>query len=394
VARLCTIRDVDWRGKTALVRVDFNVPLSRTDAGVADDTRIRAALPTLTYLREQGARTVLLSHLGRPDGKRDPKYSLQPVADRLGELLSATCPFGSDCVGQPAQTAVGAIGPGEVVLLENVRFHPEEEANDPTFAADLARLGDVFVNDAFGTAHRAHASTEGLAHHLPAVAGLLMEKEIVSIGEALENPKRPFVAVVGGAKVSSKLAVLENLIDRVDQLLIGGGMANTFLKARGLEVGKSLLEADLVATAGELMARGDKILLPSDVVVTTDLKSPDARTRTVSVTEVGADDLIADIGPAAARAFSLAISGAGTVLWNGPMGIFEDPRFADGTLQIAHAMADSPATTVVGGGESVQAVEQAGVADKLSHVSTGGGASLEFIEGKILPGVAALKADC
>ncbi len=323
---------MDWSGKTAVVRVDFNVPLSRTDGRVADDTRIRAALPTLALLRAEGARTVLLSHLGRPDGKRDPKYSLQPVADRLAELLGSACPFGADCVGQPAQVAVRAIGPGDVVLLENVRFHPEEEANDPAFAADLAKLGDVFVNDAFGTAHRAHASTEGLAHHLPAVAGLLMEKEIVSIGEALDNPKRPFVAIVGGAKVSSKLAVLENLIDRVDQLLIGGGMANTFLKARGLEVGNSLLEADLVATARELMARGDKILLPSDVVVTTDLKSPDAQSRTVSATEVGPDDLIADIGPASARAFSQAVANAGTVLWNGPMGIFEDPRFAEGTL--------------------------------------------------------------
>ncbi|HEY1295092.1 MAG TPA: phosphoglycerate kinase [Chloroflexota bacterium] len=394
MARLCTIRDVDWSGKTALVRVDFNVPLSRETGRVADDTRIRAALPTLQYLRGRGARVVLLSHLGRPDGKRDPKYSLQPVADRLGELLGSPCPFGQDCVGQPAQAAVRAIGPGEVVLLENVRFHPEEEANDPDFAAALARLGDVFVNDAFGTAHRAHASTEGVAHHLTAVAGLLMEKEIVSIGTALEDPKRPFVAIVGGAKVSSKLAVLENLIDRVDRLLVGGGMANTFLKARRLEVGKSLLEPDLVGTARELMARGDKIVLPSDVVVTTDLKSPNAGTTIRDVASVGADDIIADIGPHTAEAFGAEIARAGTVLWNGPMGIFEDPRFADGTLQVARAMAAASATTIVGGGESVQAVEQAGVADKLSHVSTGGGASLEFIEGKTLPGVAALKADC
>ena len=394
MAHLCTIRDVDWSGKTALVRVDFNVPLSREDGRVADDTRIRAALPTLQYLRGRGARVVLLSHLGRPDGKRDLKYSLQSVADRLGALLGSPCPFGQDCVGQPAQTALRAIGPGEVVLLENVRFHPEEEANDSGFAADLAKLGDVFVNDAFGTAHRAHASTEGVAHHLTAVAGLLMEKEIVSIGTALEDPKRPFVAIVGGAKVSSKLAVLQNLVDRVDRLLIGGGMANTFFKARGLEVGKSLLEPDLVGTARELMARGDKIVLPTDVVVTTDLKDSSAGTTIREVASVGAEDIIADIGPRTAEAFGAEIGRAGTVLWNGPMGIFEDPRFADGTLHVARAMAASSATTIVGGGESVQAVEQAGVANKLSHVSTGGGASLEFIEGKTLPGVAALKADC
>jgi phosphoglycerate kinase len=394
VARLCTIRDVDWSGKTALVRVDFNVPLGREDGRVADDTRIRAALPTLQYLRERGARVVLLSHLGRPDGKRDPRYSLQPVADRLGELLGSPCPFGPDCIGQPAQAAVRAIGPGEVVLLENVRFHAQEEANDPAFAADLARLGDVFVNDAFGTAHRAHASTEGVAHQLPAVAGLLMEKEIVSISGALENPKRPFVAIVGGAKVSSKLAVLENLIDRVDRLLIGGGMANTFLKARGLEVGRSLLEADLVPTAEALMRRGDKILLPSDLVVTSDLKDATAATTTRDTSAVGAGDIIADIGPRTADAYAAEVARAGTVLWNGPMGIFEDPRFADGTLRVARVLADSSATSIVGGGESVQAVEQAGVADRLSHVSTGGGASLEFIEGKVLPGVAALKADC
>jgi len=394
VPRLCTIRDVDWSGKTALVRVDFNVPLSREDGRVADDTRIRAALPTLQYLRQRGARIVLLSHLGRPDGKRDPRYSLQPVADRLGELLGSPVPFGPDCIGQPAQAAVRAIGPGEVVLLENVRFHAEEESNDRAFAADLARLGDVFVNDAFGTAHRAHASTEGVAHQLPAVAGLLMEKEIVSIGSALENPKRPFVAIVGGAKVSSKLAVLENLIDRVDRLLIGGGMANTFLKARGLEVGRSLLEADLVPTADALIRRGDKILLPSDLVVTSDLKDTSAATTTRDASAVEAGDVIADIGPHTAAAYAAEVARAGTVLWNGPMGIFEDPRFADGTLRVARALADSSATSIVGGGESVQAVEQAGVADRLSHVSTGGGASLEFIEGKVLPGVAALKADC
>jgi phosphoglycerate kinase len=392
VARLCTIRDVDWSGKTALVRVDFNVPMK--DGAVADDSRIRAALPTLQYLRQHGARTVLLSHLGRPDGQRNPNYSLRPVAERLGPLLKGSVPFGEDCVGQPALSAVRAVGPGEVVLLENVRFHPEEEANDPGFAEQLAKLGDVFVNDAFGTAHRAHASTEGLAHRLPAVAGLLMEKEIVTMGEALEHPKRPFVAIVGGAKVSSKLAVLQNLIERVDRLLIGGGMANTFLKAQGLEVGKSLLEPDLIATAQHLLANGNKIVLPRDVTITTDLKSATAITATREAAAVGAEEIIVDIGPLTADEYSQIISQSGTVLWNGPMGIFEDPRFARGTLSIAEAMARSSATTIVGGGESVQAVEQAGVANALTHVSTGGGASLEFIEGKTLPGVAALKSDC
>jgi phosphoglycerate kinase len=391
VPRLCTIRDVVWRGKTALVRVDFNVPTK--DGQVADDTRIRAALPTLQYLRQHGARVVLLSHLGRPDGQPNPKYSLRPVADRLGQLLGSPVPFGEDCVGQPAAAAVRAIGPGEVVLLENVRFHPEEEANDRAFAADLAKLGDTFVNDAFGTAHRAHASTEAVAHDLPAVAGLLMEKEIVTIGTALENPKRPFVAIVGGAKVSSKLAVLQNLVDRVDRLLIGGGMANTFLKAAGCEVGRSLLEADLVPTARDLLSRGDKIVLPSDVLVTTDLKS-DAPVSRRAANAVQPDDIIADIGEDTVHQFTREISAAGTVLWNGPMGIFEDRRFSNGTVSVARAMADSSATTIVGGGESVQAVDEAGVADKLTHVSTGGGASLEFIEGKTLPGVAALRADC
>jgi phosphoglycerate kinase len=281
-----------------------------------------------------------------------------------------------------------------VVLLENVRFHPQEEANDAHFAEQLAQLGGVFVNDAFGTAHRAHASTEGLAHRLPAVAGLLMDKEITFIGGALDDPTRPFVAIVGGAKVSSKLAVLENLIARVDRLLIGGGMANTFLKAQGCEVGKSLLEADLVATARDLLSGSDKIVLPTDVVVTTDLKNAEAPVHSVGVDAVAADVMIVDIGPQTRELFKTEIARARTVLWNGPMGVFENPRFAAGTLALAQAMAASTATTIVGGGESVQAVEQAGLADKLSHVSTGGGAALEFIEGKVLPGVAALRSDC
>jgi phosphoglycerate kinase len=392
VGRLCTVRDVDWSGKTALVRVDFNVPMQ--DGRVADDTRIRAAAPTLHYLREHGARVVLLSHLGRPDGQVNSKYSLQPVAQRVSEVLGAECAFASDSVGPQAEQAVRGLAPGGVVLLENVRFHPQEEANDAHFAEQLAQLGDVFVNDAFGTAHRAHASTEGLAHRLPAVAGLLMDKEITFIGGALDDPTRPFVAIVGGAKVSSKLAVLENLIARVDRLLIGGGMANTFLKAQGCEVGKSLLEADLVATARDLLSGSDKIVLPTDVVVTTDLKNAEAPVQSVGVDAVAADVMIVDIGPQTRELFKTEIARARTVLWNGPMGVFENPRFAAGTLALAQAMAASTATTIVGGGESVQAVEQAGLADKLSHVSTGGGAALEFIEGKVLPGVAALRSDC
>jgi phosphoglycerate kinase len=391
VGRLCTVRDVDWSGKRALVRVDFNVPMQ--DGRVADDTRIRAALPTLAYLRDRGARVVLLSHLGRPDGRPNAKFTLAPVAARVSELLGAPCAFASDCVGAVATDAVKALAPGGVALLENVRFHAEEEANDPMFARQLAALGDTFVNDAFGTAHRAHASTSGIADYIPAVAGLLMDREVSYIRGALEDPKRPFVAIVGGAKVSSKLGVLDNLIERVDRLLIGGGMANTFLRARGLEIGRSLLEPELVERARSLLERGAKVVLPTDVVVTTDLKGG-APSRTTQVAAVGADEIIADIGPATVEAFSTEIAPAGTVLWNGPMGIFEDPRFSAGTLAVARAMAESHATTIVGGGESVQAVEQAGLADQLSHVSTGGGASLELIEGKVLPGVALLRSNC
>jgi phosphoglycerate kinase len=389
--QVCTVRDVDWSGKTAVVRVDFNVPMK--DGSVADDTRIRAALPTLNYLCQHGARVVLLSHLGRPDGKPNPKYTLKPVAERVAELLGAPCPFAADCVGLPAEAALATLKPGNVLLLENLRFHSEEEANEPGFAARLGQLGDIFVNDAFGTAHRAHASTEGLAHHLPAVAGLLMEREISALRGALEHPRHPFVAVIGGAKVSSKLGVLNNLIERVDRLLIGGGMANTFLSAQGREVGKSLLEPDLVPTARQLLARGDKLVLPIDVMTTTDLHGG-APARTTAVDDVRPDESIVDVGPRTAQAFAQEIGRAGTVLWNGPMGVFEDPRFAAGTLAIARAMAESGATSVVGGGESVQAVEQAGVVEQLTHVSTGGGASLEFIEGKTLPGVAALRSDC
>jgi phosphoglycerate kinase len=393
--RLCTVRDVDWPGTTALVRVDFNVPMR--DGRVADDTRIRAVLPTLGELRGRGARVVLLSHLGRPDGKPQPKLSLAPIAERLAELRKAPCGFASDCVGPRARAAVAALLPGDVVLLENVRFHPEEEANDPAFARQLAALGDVFVNDAFGTAHRAHASTEGIAHVLPAVAGLLMEQEVTALTNALDRPERPFMAVIGGAKVSTKLNVLRNLTSKVDELLIGGGMANTFLKALDYEVGKSLLEPDLVRAADELLdhARrgGARIVVPEDVVLTTSLHDSGHR-RVARVDQVGHDEIIADIGPDTITAYQKTLARARTIVWNGPMGVFEQPVYAAGTLAIAQALAGSTATTVVGGGESVQAVEQMGVADKLTHVSTGGGATLEFLEGKELPGVAALRHDC
>jgi phosphoglycerate kinase len=358
---------------------------------VADDTRVRAALPTVDFLRVADVRVVLLSHLGRPDGKPNPKYSLAPVADRLGELMHAPCAFAFDCVGPAAESLVLELRPGDVALLENVRFHAGEEANDADFARQLASLGDAFVNDAFGTAHRAHASTEGVTHYLPAVAGLLMEKELAALGSALDNPEHPFVAVIGGAKVSSKLGVLRNLADRADSLLVGGGMANTFLKAEGREVGKSLLEPDLVDTARALLQRGC-IRLPTDVVLTTDLNSADA--RIASVDDVRGDEMIVDIGPFTRAAFGSELARARTILWNGPMGVFENSRFAAGTRSVAEAMAASTGTTIVGGGESVQAVEEAGLADRMTHVSTGGGASLEFIEGKVLPGVAALRHDC
>jgi phosphoglycerate kinase len=379
------------------VRVDVNVPMH--DGAVADDTRIRAIIPTLDALRERGARIVLLSHLGRPDGKPQgwERFSLAPIARRLSEIWPPGCAFATDCVGPAATEAVARLEPGQAVLLENVRFHPEEEQNDPTFAHQLAALGDVYVDDAFGTAHRAHASTEGVAHDLPAVAGLLMEKEVAALSGALEHPEHPFVAVIGGAKVSTKLQVLQNLAQKVDELLIGGGMANTFLRALDYEVGKSLLEPDLVPAASALLDqahhRGGRLVLPTDVVVTTSLE-PGGSVRTTLVDHVRPNEIIVDIGPETIAAYDAVLGRARTILWNGPMGVFEDDRFAAGTLAIARALASSSGTTIVGGGESVQAVEQAGVADRLTHVSTGGGASLEFMEGKVLPGVAALRHDC
>jgi phosphoglycerate kinase len=386
-----TIRDVDVRGKRALVRVDFNVPLE--DGQISDDTRIRAAIPTIRALMDQGARVILMSHLGRPDGKVVDKLRLARVAQRLGELLGTKVKTAPDCVGPQAEQAVAQLQPGQVLLLENVRFHPEEEENDSAFAKQLASLGDVYVNDAFGTAHRAHASTEGVARYLPAVAGLLMEREIDVMGSALENPARPFVAIVGGKKVSDKIGVLNNLLDKADRLLIGGAMANTFLKAKLLNIGKSYYEEAAVHTAKNLMAqaaRAEKeLLLPVDCVVADDLKA-DAKHEVVPVDLVPDDRLIVDIGPETVRLFEGALGDAQTVVWNGPMGVFEVEPFAQGTRAIAEALTRVKGTTIVGGGDSVAALEQAGLADQVTHVSTGGGASLEFLEGKTLPGVAAL----
>ncbi|HXW01708.1 MAG TPA: phosphoglycerate kinase [Anaerolineae bacterium] len=385
-----TIKDIDVKGKRVLVRVDFNVPLE--NGQVTDDRRIRAALPTLNYLLDQGASLALMSHLGRPKGGPDPKYSMGPVAAKLQELLGRPVKKLDDCVGPEVEAAVKAMRPGDVTMLENTRFYKEEEKNDPAFSAKLAALGETYVNDAFGSAHRAHASTVGVTDTLrPAVAGFLMEKELEYLGKALANPDRPFLAIMGGAKISDKIAVIENLLSKVDSLLIGGGMANTFFVAQGHSVGNSLVEAEAVETAKKLLdEHAEKLVLPVDVVVAPEFKA-DAEAKTVPVDEVPADWMILDIGPATIAHFSNRLAAAKSVVWNGPMGVFEFPRFAEGTFAIATALAGlKGATTIIGGGDSAAAVEQSGLADKMSHISTGGGASLEFLEGRELPGVAAL----
>jgi phosphoglycerate kinase len=384
-----TVKDIDVDGKRVLVRVDFNVPIK--DGKVGDDTRIQAALPTIQYLLDHQATIILCSHLGRPKGEVQPEYSLKPVADYLSNLLSQPVLFAGDCIGPAAEQAASDLKPGDILVLENTRFHPGEKKNDPEMAKQLAALADVYVNDAFGSAHRAHASTEGVAQYLPGVAGFLMEKEIRYLGQAIADPARPFIAILGGAKISDKIGVIKNLLDRADQVLIGGGMANTFFKALGYPVGDSLVEDDALETARELIEKSDTNLrLPVDVVIG-DRFDDNARRKVMGMGPVPDGWRILDIGPETVKSFGKLISEAGTIAWNGPMGVFEFPKFAVGTYSVAEAVANSGATTIIGGGDSVAAINQAGLAEKITHISTGGGASLEMLEGKVLPGLAALQ---
>ena len=384
-----TIVDVDPTDKKVLIRVDFNVPIK--DGKVADDTRIRAALPTIQYLLDHNAAVILCSHLGRPKDSPDPAFSLKPVADHLSTLLERPVAFAQDCIGPVAAQVTGDISPGDVVLLENTRFHPGEKANDPRMAEELASLADLYVNDAFGSAHRAHASTEGVAHYLPGVAGFLMEKEIKYLGETIADPQRPFTAILGGAKVSDKIGVIRNLLEIADKVLIGGGMANTFFKAIGYPVADSLVEDSVLDLARELLEEsGNRLRLPVDVVVA-DQFSNDANVQVMAVFSVPDGWRIMDIGPETVSAYRKVILNSSTVVWNGPLGVFEFPKFAKGTFAIAQAVADSDAVSIIGGGDSLAAINQSGLSSKITHMSTGGGASLEMLEGKILPGIAALQ---
>ena len=390
-----SIRDVSFNGKKVLLRVDFNVPQDKTTHAITNDKRIRAALPTIQYLLDDGAALVVCSHLGKP--KKDPdaktNLTLAPVAKRFAELLGREVVFAEDTIGPDAKAKAAALKSGEVLLLENTRFDPREEKNDPEFAKELASLADVYVSDAFGAVHRAHASTAGVADYLPAYCGFLVEKELSALGGAIEDPQRPLVAVLGGAKISDKLAVIENLLEKADTLIIGGGMAFTFLKAKGFETGDSLLDTEKVEYCRDMLAKaeakGVKLLLPVDVVIA-DAFAADANTRVVAADSIPAGWQGLDIGPETQKLFGDAVRAAGTVIWNGPMGVFEFPAFAKGTESVAAAMAECKGITVVGGGDSASAIEKMGYADKVTHVSTGGGASLEFMEGKELPGVAAL----
>ena len=388
-----TIEDVQVKGKKVLVRCDFNVPLD-ADKNITDETRINAALPTIKYLLDNGAAVILCSHLGRPKGEFNMKYSLAPVAKRLSEKLGFEVKLAKDVIGPSAKKLAAEVKPGEAVLLENVRFHAEEEKNDPAFAKELASMAELYVSDAFGTVHRAHASTAGVANYLPAVAGYLIGKELNFLGNAVENPVRPFVAILGGAKVKDKIGVITNLLEKVDTLIIGGGMAYTFSKAMGGEIGDSLLDEERIDLARDMMkaaeAKGVKFLLPVDTVIANDFDNP-TEIKTVEAGKIPAGWQGLDIGPKTVELFSDAVKSAKTVVWNGPMGVFEKPEFAKGTLAIATAMAESDATTIIGGGDSAVAVTQMGLGPQMSHISTGGGASLEFLEGKVLPGVACLK---
>jgi phosphoglycerate kinase len=386
-----TIKDIDVKGKRLLVRVDFNVPIK--DGKVTDDTRIQAELPTLEYLLKQEAALILCSHLGRPkDGQRQPEFSMRPVADHLAKLLGKKVLFCDECIGPLAEEAAKKLKPGEVLVLENTRFYAGETKNDPEMARQLASLADVYVNDAFGSAHRAHASTEGVAHILPGVAGFLMEKEIRYLGQAVSNPEKPFVAILGGAKIVDKIGVIRYLLKKADQVLIGGGMANTFFKAQGIAMGDSLVDEQALDTAKELLnsPNGSRLLLPLDVVIANRFEDQ-ADSKVMAVGPVPAGWRIMDIGPETVKKYSAVIQRAKTVVWNGPMGVFEFPHFAVGTFGIAKAVATANATTIIGGGDSVAAINQSGLADKITHISTGGGASLEMLEGLVLPGLAALQ---
>ena len=382
------VTDLDVEGKKVIVRVDFNVPIK--EGKITDDTRITAALPTINYLLEHGAAVILMSHLGRPKTKEDTQFSLRPVAEHLATLVDATVKFAEDCRGEIAKTAAADLKAGEVLVLENTRFYPEETKNGVEMSKDLASLADLFVNDAFGSAHRAHSSTAGIADYLPAAAGFLMEKEIKYLGNAIADPVRPFVAILGGAKISDKIGVIENLLKTADKILIGGGMANTFLKAQGYEMADSLVEAEVLDTAKDLLSRAEgKIILPVDMVLANAFDA-DAEMRMAALGDVPAGWRMLDVGPLTVEQFSDVIMSAGTVVWNGPMGVFEFPRFAEGTFGVARAVANSDAISIIGGGDSVSAINQSGLSDKITHISTGGGASLEMLEGLELPGLAVL----
>lgn len=382
------VTDLDVEGKKVIVRVDFNVPIK--EGKITDDTRITAALPTIKYLLEHDAAVILMSHLGRPKTKEDTQFSLRPVAEHLATLVDAPVKFAEDCRGEIAKTAAADLKAGEVLVLENTRFYPEETKNGVEMSKDLASLADLFVSDAFGSAHRAHSSTAGIADYLPAAAGFLMEKEIKYLGNAIADPVRPFVAILGGAKISDKIGVTENLLKTADKILIGGGMANTFLKAQGYEMADSLVEAEVLDTAKDLLSRAEgKIILPVDMVLANAFDA-DAEMRMAAIGDVPAGWRMLDVGPLTVEQFSDVIMSAGTVVWNGPMGVFEFPRFAEGTFGVARAVANSDAISIIGGGDSVSAINQSGLSDKITHISTGGGASLEMLEGLELPGLAVL----